>query len=182
MAKASGDFYDSDGVAIASSCRAFVGLGSNLADPKNQVRNALNALRGIPNTHLHAHSSLYSSTPMGPADQPDFVNAAAELFTGLAPLALLDHLQAIEMAQGRVRVAQRWGPRAIDLDLLLFDELEIDVPRLKLPHAGAVERDFVLVPLAELDSTVFIPGHGTVATCLSQLQDSPLYVMGRDNS
>lgn len=139
---------------------ASVGLGSNLDDPIAQIRRACAALANLPESRLLATSSLYRTPPMGPPDQPDYVNAAALLETRLAPLALLDALQAIEAAQGRVR-AERWGPRTLDLDLLLYGEARIETPRLTVPHPGLPERDFVLVPLREVaGDDLPVPGHG----------------------
>ena len=100
---------------------AYIGLGSNLDNPESQLKTAIEALPGLPQTRLQARSSLYRSAPMGPQDQPDYLNAVVQLSTGLEPEALLDKLQGIEQAQGRVR-AQHWGPRTLDLDILLYGE------------------------------------------------------------
>jgi len=128
----------------------YIGLGSNLADPQQQLRGALQALAELPGSRLAAVSSLYASDPLGPADQPRYVNAVAALETDLEPLALLDALQRIELAQGRERKAERWGPRTLDLDILLFGERLIDQPRLQVPHYHMQARAFVLYPLAEI--------------------------------
>lgn len=142
---------------------AAVGIGSNLADPVTQVRTAIAALAILADTELLAASSLYRNPPMGPQDQPDFVNAAALLRTRLQPLALLDRLQEVERQQGRVRDV-RWGPRTIDLDLLLYGDQVIDEPRLTTPHPGLHERAFVLYPLAEIAPPgLMVPGRGRVA-------------------
>lgn len=130
--------------------RIYIGLGSNLAEPQKQLHEALQALGNIPKTRLVAVSSLYSSDPLGPQDQPRYVNAVAALDTTLPPLELLDALQAIELAQGRERKAERWGPRSLDLDILLFGDRLIDEPRLQVPHYHLHARAFVLYPLAEL--------------------------------
>ena len=130
--------------------RVYIGLGSNLAEPLTQLRGALAALAALPQSRLLAISSFYASDPLGPADQPRYVNAVAALDTELAPLALLDALQAIEANQGRVRKAERWGPRTLDLDILLFGERLLDEPRLRVPHYHLHARPFVLYPLAEL--------------------------------
>ncbi len=130
--------------------RVYIGLGSNLADPQRQLRGALQALAELPQSRLVTVSSLYASDPLGPADQPRYVNAVAALDTDLAPLALLDALQRIELAQGRERKAERWGPRTLDLDILLFGERLIDEPRLQVPHYHMQARAFVLYPLAEI--------------------------------
>lgn len=128
----------------------YIGLGSNLAEPQQQLRDALNALERIASTRLVATSSFYLSDPLGPADQPRYVNAVAALETALTPLQLLDALQAIELAQGRERKAERWGPRSLDLDILLFGDRLIDEPRLQVPHYHLHARAFVLYPLAEV--------------------------------
>lgn len=130
--------------------RVYVGLGSNLAEPLQQLRDALRAIAALAQTSLVGVSSFYASDPLGPADQPRYVNAVAALDTALAPLELLDALQAVEQAQGRQRKAERWGPRTLDLDILLFGDRLIDEPRLQVPHYHLHERAFVLYPLAEL--------------------------------
>jgi 2-amino-4-hydroxy-6-hydroxymethyldihydropteridine diphosphokinase len=135
----------------------YIGLGSNLADPQSQLRDALTALAQIPNTTLSQVSSLYGSEPLGPSDQPRYVNAVAQLATSLEPLALLDELQRIEMQQGRVRKAERWGPRTLDLDILLFGNQTIALPRLTVPHYHMHARAFVLYPLAEIQPTLVLP-------------------------
>ena len=130
--------------------RVYIGLGSNLAEPRQQLRNALDALENIPSSRLADVSSLYVSDPLGPPDQPRYYNAVAVLDTSLAPLALLDALQAIEQAQGRERKAERWGPRTLDLDILLFGDRVLAEPRLTVPHYHLHARPFVLYPLAEV--------------------------------
>ena len=130
--------------------RVYIGLGSNLAEPLQQLRSALAALGDLPRTALAGHSSFYASDPLGPPDQPRYVNAVAALDTDLQPHELLDALQRIELEQGRVRKAERWGPRTLDLDILLFGERLIDDERLKVPHYHMHARPFVLYPLAEL--------------------------------
>ncbi|MGY3879253.1 2-amino-4-hydroxy-6-hydroxymethyldihydropteridine diphosphokinase [Aeromonas enteropelogenes] len=135
----------------------FVAIGSNLADPLGQARRAVSALAALPETELQQASSFYSSRPMGPADQPDYVNAVARLATRLAPLALLDQLQRIELEQGRVRKDERWGPRTLDLDLLLYGDRVIKHERLIVPHYGMQEREFVLLPLAEIAPALVLP-------------------------
>lgn len=137
--------------------RTFIGLGSNLDDPKGQLLRAIEALRSLPQSRLTAVSHLYRSAPMGPADQPDYVNAVAMLDTRLTPLELLDALQHIERAQGRVRGAVRWGARTLDLDLLLYGCERIDSERLQVPHPGMGERNFVLYPLSELAPELVLP-------------------------
>jgi 2-amino-4-hydroxy-6-hydroxymethyldihydropteridine diphosphokinase len=147
--------------------RAFVGLGSNLNDPASQLRSAIEALRRLPQSRVTAVSHLYRSTPMGPAEQPDYINAVAMLDTRLPALALLDALQAIEQAQGRVRGPERWGPRTLDLDLLLYGSERLDQPRLQVPHPGLAERSFVLYPLAELAPELVLPDGRSLAQLLA---------------
>lgn len=141
---------------------AYVALGSNLADPAEQVTAALGRLPGIPGTRLIARSRLWASRPLGPQDQPDFVNAVAGLLTQLDARELLGELQALERAMGRTDPVVRWGPRSIDLDLLALGSDELSEPALCLPHPGVHERDFVLYPLAELAPELWIPGRGRV--------------------
>ena len=128
--------------------RIYIGMGSNLADPAEQLRSALTALGQLPQTTLAGVSALYQSDSLLPG-QPRYTNAVAALDSDLAPLDLLDALQAIENDQGRERL-ERWGPRTLDLDILLFGDRLIDEPRLKVPHYQLQERAFVLYPLAEL--------------------------------
>lgn len=135
--------------------QVYIGLGSNLAAPAQQLTAALKALAELPKTRLVSCSAYYSSAPLGPADQPRFTNAVALLETSLQPHQLLDHLQAIELKQGRQRKAERWGPRTLDLDILLFGERIIDDARLSVPHYHMHARPFVLQPLAELCPTDF---------------------------
>ena len=130
--------------------RVYIGLGSNLAEPLRQLQAALAAIAELPHSELVTTSSFYASDPLGPPDQPRYVNAVAALDTELAPLELLDALQRIEQEQGRVRKAERWGPRTLDLDILLFGQRLIDEPRLQVPHYHLHARAFVLYPLAEL--------------------------------
>ena len=128
--------------------RIYIGMGSNLADPAEQLRSAVNALAQLPLTELVGVSAFYQSDSLLPG-QPRYTNAVAALHSTLAPLDLLDALQAIENEQGRERL-ERWGPRTLDLDIVLFGDRLIDEPRLKVPHYHLQERAFVLYPLAEL--------------------------------
>jgi 2-amino-4-hydroxy-6-hydroxymethyldihydropteridine diphosphokinase len=147
---------------------AYVGLGSNLDGPAARVRAALAALAELPQTTLQAASALYASPPFGPVPQPDFVNAVAQLATGLSAVDLLHHLRALEQAQGRMRDGHRWGPRTLDLDLLLYGEATIAIEGLSVPHPGLPERNFVLYPLAEVAAlTLAVPGHGTLGALLA---------------
>ena len=134
----------------------YIGLGSNLEDPRQQVSDALKELQEISNTELLSHSLLYRSDPVGPPGQPDYINAVAKINTSLEPEELLDALQAIEQAHQRVRI-EHWGPRTLDLDLLLYDNDEIDTERLKVPHPFMTERSFVLYPLAEIEPNLVLP-------------------------
>ena len=128
---------------------AYLGLGSNLGDREALLARALERLTSPPGVWITALSSLYATAPVGPQDQPEFLNLAVEVTTSLAPQDLLAACQAIETALGRVR-AERWGPRTIDLDLLLYGELRLAEPGLELPHPRMLERPFVLQPLAEI--------------------------------
>ncbi|MDN3523914.1 2-amino-4-hydroxy-6-hydroxymethyldihydropteridine diphosphokinase [Halomonas sabkhae] len=150
---------------------AWIGLGSNLNDPAGHVARALHELDGLPLTRRRTASSLYATRPVGPADQPDFINAVAQLETRLSPLALLDQLQALEQRHGRVR-ERRWGPRTLDLDLLLFDARQLEAPRLTLPHAEMTRRAFVLVPLLEAAPTLSLPDGQTIAALVEQLPEA----------
>ncbi len=146
----------------AAGVTAFVGLGSNLGGPIAQVREAMRELDELPHTHRISQSRLYHSSPLGPAGQPPYVNAVAMLHTSLAPDALLAGLHDIEQRHGRQR-SERWGPRTLDLDLLLFGEQQIATPRLRVPHPELHRRDFVLVPLFELAPDLYLPGLGPLA-------------------
>ncbi|MGD8108152.1 2-amino-4-hydroxy-6-hydroxymethyldihydropteridine diphosphokinase [Pantoea sp. FN0302] len=144
--------------------RVYLALGSNLADPLHQVRNALDALDAIPQTQRVAVSSFYRTPPYGPPDQPDYLNAAVALDTALSPEALLDHTQRIELEQGRERKAERWGPRTLDLDILLFGDRVLHTPRLTVPHYDMHNRAFMLVPLLEIAPQARLPdGHPLAA-------------------
>jgi 2-amino-4-hydroxy-6-hydroxymethyldihydropteridine diphosphokinase len=147
---------------------AYIGLGSNLCDPVHQITTARAAIDQLPAVEEIAFSSLYRSPPMGPADQPSYVNAVMGVRTGLSAGALLAKLQQIEAVQGRVRTGDRWGPRILDLDLLLFDEEQIATPDLTVPHVGIAERAFVLYPLAEIAPKLVIPGKGRLSELLEQ--------------
>jgi 2-amino-4-hydroxy-6-hydroxymethyldihydropteridine diphosphokinase len=147
---------------------AYIGLGSNLADPEWQVRLGLEALDALRDSFLVRASRLFRSDPIGPVGQPRYVNAAAQLQTTLPADVLLDELHEIEHRQGRVRVT-RWGPRTLDLDLLLYGEKVSSGPSPILPHPRLHERAFVLMPLLDLDSSLEIPVLGRAATLLAAL-------------
>jgi 2-amino-4-hydroxy-6-hydroxymethyldihydropteridine diphosphokinase len=144
--------------------RVYIGLGSNLAAPDQQLRAALDAMGGLPQTRLVQASAFYASDSLLPG-QPRYTNAVAALDTALAPLVLLDALQAIENDQGRER-KERWGPRTLDLDILLFGERLIDEPRLKVPHYHMQARAFVLYPLAELAPAELVLADGRALSAL----------------
>lgn len=144
------------------SGRAFIALGSNLQDPATQVRKAFEELAALPGTQLLRKSSLYRSAPLGYDNQPDFINAAAEVTTSLTPLELLHALLALETRFGRERPFPN-APRILDLDLLLYDDLMMQTAELTLPHPRLHERAFVLLPLAEIAPDLAIPGKGRVA-------------------
>lgn len=147
---------------------AYVALGSNLSDPARQIGAAFAALDALADTRLVARSALWRNPPLGPQDQPDFVNAAAGLLTTRTPRDFLDGLKDIERRMGRTEPAVRWGPRVIDLDLLVFGDRRIDEPGLTLPHPGLPRRNFVLYPLAEFAAELWVPGHGRVRTLQRQ--------------
>ena len=147
-----------------------MGLGSNLEDPVRQVLSALEALGRLPHTRVNARSSLYRSAPMGRLDQPDFINAVAELETGLSARALLEGLLAVEAGHGRTRSTPN-APRTLDLDLLLVGDEVISEPGLEVPHPRMHERAFVLLPLSEIDPDVRVPGRGRVAVLLQSIGD-----------
>lgn len=146
---------------------AFIGLGSNLENPESQLRRAVQALDSLSGSSVLAVSSLYRSAPMGPQDQPDYVNAVVQLATVLSPDALLDQLQGVERIHGRTR-EQHWGPRTLDLDILLYGDDVIATERLQVPHPGLALRNFVLYPLAEIDDRIVVPGLGSVKSLLGR--------------
>jgi 2-amino-4-hydroxy-6-hydroxymethyldihydropteridine diphosphokinase len=141
---------------------AYVGLGSNLDEPALQIRRALAGLAVLPETRLIRQSSLWGSKPMGPVPQPDFVNAVAGLLTGLEAAEFFAALRRLEQQLGRTAARERWGPRRIDLDLLVFAGLRLEADELRLPHPGIVERNFVLYPLAEVAPELMVPDCGRV--------------------
>lgn len=156
---------------------AYIGIGSNLADPQNQVRQALRELGDLPQTTCLRHSFLYRSAPLmsdtAPKDQPDYINAVAELDSSLNPLNLLHELQYLETAHNRIR-AERWGPRTLDLDILLYDDRTIESPELTVPHPGLYERNFVLYPLSEIAPDLDIPGAGLLRELLDRCERGSL--------
>jgi 2-amino-4-hydroxy-6-hydroxymethyldihydropteridine diphosphokinase len=157
---------------------AFVGIGSNLDGPGQRVRLAVRALSGLPDTRLTALSSWYRNPPMGPADQPYYLNGVAALETTLSARALFGRMLAIESEQGRRR-HRRWGPRTLDLDLLAYGDLRLDDSDLVLPHPGLADRAFVLVPLAEIAPDAVIPGLGVVKALRDALAPASRQAMER---
>ncbi len=146
---------------------AYIGLGSNLANPAEQIKAARAAIADIAGVQELAFSSVYHSPPMGPQDQPDYVNAVMAIATELPPIELLRCLQQIENEQGRVRKTERWGARTLDLDVLIYGEQEINLPDLIVPHTGLAERAFVLYPLFEIAPQLIVPGKGAMAALLA---------------
>jgi 2-amino-4-hydroxy-6-hydroxymethyldihydropteridine diphosphokinase len=138
---------------------AYIGLGSNLQQPYLQIKQAISALNDLADTTVLRNSGYFESKPMGPADQPDYVNAVAELETSLTAMELLAQCQQIEQQQGRIK-KRFWGERTIDLDLLLYDDQQIKTDGLQVPHPGICQRDFVFLPLLKLNPEIIIPGKG----------------------
>ncbi|WP_407552080.1 2-amino-4-hydroxy-6-hydroxymethyldihydropteridine diphosphokinase [Vibrio parahaemolyticus] len=155
---------------------AYIAVGSNLADPVSQAQQAIEALKTLPNSEFVHASSLYSSTPMGPQNQPDYINAVVAIKTNLTPLELLDCTQAIEQEQGRVRKDERWGPRTLDLDIVLYGNEVINSERLIVPHYGMREREFVLYPLAEIAPSLQLPDGTEVSELLEQVDRNGLRI------
>jgi 2-amino-4-hydroxy-6-hydroxymethyldihydropteridine diphosphokinase len=154
---------------------AYVGVGSNLDEPALQVRRALQALAQMPQTRLIRQSSLYGSRAWGLKEQPDFVNAVAGVLTQLPVRTFFEALRALELQLGRAAPTVRYGPRRIDLDLLLFDQMRLQTPELTLPHPGVVSRSFVLYPLHEVASELRIPGGLRVGELLERVDASDLW-------
>jgi len=161
-------------VLMSSIIHAYVGLGSNLDEPIAQVTRALDELDDIPETVCVAYSRLYRSAPLGPVVQPHFINAVAALHTSLSAQGLLACLHEVECRHGRTRDGQKWGPRTLDLDLLLYGEGVWNAPGLQIPHPGLAERNFVLYPLYELAPELEIPGFGGLRGLLAHCPDEGL--------
>ncbi|WP_293707217.1 MULTISPECIES: 2-amino-4-hydroxy-6-hydroxymethyldihydropteridine diphosphokinase [unclassified Stenotrophomonas] len=158
---------------------ACVGLGANLGDAQATLRAAINALAVLPQTRLLAASRLYRTPAWGNEAQPDFINAAVALETDLPAPVLLEQLLATEQQFGRVRQeGQQWGPRTLDLDLLLYGEQVIDLPQLQVPHPYLHQRAFALLPLAEVAADACIPGHGTVRDALVGMKTCDITPIG----
>lgn len=149
--------------------KAWLGLGSNLQQPVVQLHEALTRLGEAEGLEILKTSSFYRTPPWGDEQQDDFINAVVQIDTDLAPVPLLRVLQSIETAMGRQRSGRRWGPRLIDIDLLLYGDQQYQSDELEIPHPRMHERAFVLLPLSELDATLEIPGRGAIGKWLQQL-------------
>ncbi len=160
--------------------KAWLGLGSNLQQPAEQLRQALDRLGDTEGVEILATSSFYRTPPWGDEQQDDFINAVVQIETGLAPIPLLRVVQSIENEMGRQRSERRWGPRLIDIDLLLYGDQQYRSAELELPHPRMHERAFVLMPLSELDESLEIPARGTVEKLLQQLDCSGIYRLNDD--
>lgn len=153
----------------------YLGLGSNLDNPPTQVRAAISLLDADPHIQVIQSSPFYSTKPVGPQDQPDFCNAVIKILTTYAPLELLDSLQQLEQRQGRVK-KRHWGERVIDIDILLYDNLEFSSDRLTIPHKELIHRDFVLKPLMDIAPTLSLPSGALLRNLLANLPDSRLTI------
>lgn len=158
---------------MSKGAEAWIGLGSNLEEPLQQLASAVTALATLPRTTLLGQSPFYRSRPMGPQDQPDFVNGVVLLNTSLSAEALLDELQRVEHLHGRVR-ERRWGPRTLDLDLLLYGRDTIATERLTVPHPGIAERDFVMRPMLDIDPAASLPDGRRIDELLALCADNHL--------
>ncbi|MBF7073827.1 2-amino-4-hydroxy-6-hydroxymethyldihydropteridine diphosphokinase [Glaciecola sp. MH2013] len=154
---------------------AYIGLGSNLGKPTEKIKSALGAIEAHSQMVLNASSSFYASSPMGPQDQPDYVNAVCRIKTSLQPQELLATLQDIENSHGRERIGERWGPRTLDLDILLYNDLILNTQNLTLPHYGMQEREFVLVPLFEIAPDMIMQDGRSLATWVAKCDLEGLY-------
>lgn len=147
---------------------AYIGLGCNLGDRKATLASAVKALQDHHHCSDVISSSIYETDPMGPQDQPDYLNSVVSTHTELDAHELLKLLQSVEQEHGRVRDGTRWGARTLDLDLLMFGDSVINTPTLTVPHPGLAERSFVLLPLSELAPNLVVPQHGSISELLSQ--------------
>ena len=160
--------------------KVYIALGSNLEHPQAQLTAALQALNELYDSRLTAVSSFYQSKPLGPQDQPDYVNAVACLETSLAPLALLDELQRIEHEQGRVRL-RRWGERTLDLDILLYADHIIQSERLTVPHYDMHQREFVIIPLFEIAPHLVLPNGQSIQILAQKFADHHMVIVKHKN-
>ena len=165
---------------MAATVTAYVALGSNLDDPRSQVEHGFEALASLPQTRLRGRSRLFRTPPWGVRDQPDFINAVAQLETSLSPRALLDALLSVEIRFGRVRGLPN-GPRVLDLDLLVYGDFELHEPGLVIPHPRLHERAFVLLPLADVAPDLGIPGQGRVADLLARVDTAGCVAIDREH-
>lgn len=156
---------------------AYIGLGSNLSDPAQQLKLAVIAISTLDHCRIEKISSLYFSRPMGPQDQPDYMNAVLSLSTSLSAEALLDALQNIENTAGRVRKDNRWGARILDLDIILFGDDVIHSDRLTVPHYGMKEREFVLLPLHEISPDLILPDNKKLSAIIQTIDHNGLAVL-----
>ncbi|MER2493342.1 2-amino-4-hydroxy-6-hydroxymethyldihydropteridine diphosphokinase [Catenovulum sediminis] len=155
--------------------QVYLGLGSNLSNPRQQLMCAHSALQKLPQASVVKMSSLFASKPMGPQDQPDYVNSVVTLKWSGTPIEMLDACQQIEQQHGRERKDERWGPRTLDIDILLFGQHIIDSQRLTVPHYGMKAREFVLYPLAELQPDLQLPCGTQLSSLLQQVPKNGLY-------
>ena len=156
--------------------RVYLGLGSNLSDPLHQIHRVISSIKAIEHIEITALSSLYVSQPMGPQDQPDFFNAVIEIHTTLQPIQLLDKMQAIENQAGRIRKHQRWGPRVVDIDILLYNSEVINTERLTVPHYGLQQREFVVIPLAEINNQLELPNGPSIKSLATTIFSNGLKI------
>lgn len=154
----------------------YIGLGSNMRSPRQQIKSAIKSIGKIASTRVLKASSLYKSKPVGPQNQNDYINAVVKVETELMPLELLDCMQNIENQYGRIR-EERWGPRILDLDILMFGKEIIQDHKLTIPHSEIENRSFVLVPLAEIDSNCLIPGKGLISDLLAVIDQEDLELL-----
>ncbi len=152
----------------------YIGIGSNLSNPIKQVQQAILALNNLEKTRFVVASSIYASKPMGPQDQPDYVNAVAQLHTSLSPLDLLAALQTIENKAGRIRKEERWGARILDLDILIYADKVIHNEYLTVPHYGIKDREFVLLPLAEIAPELQLPTGELISKLAEKINNNGL--------
>lgn len=162
------------------SAISYIGLGSNLAEPEKQLQQALRAIAELQDTHIIRCSSFYASQPMGPQDQPDYVNAVVQIDTQLSPADLLSNLQKIELLHGRERKAERWGPRTLDLDIILYGDKQIHTTDLVVPHYGMKVREFVLYPLHEIAPELVLPCGESLVSVVNNVALNGLVVIQKN--
>ncbi|QTS83822.1 2-amino-4-hydroxy-6-hydroxymethyldihydropteridine diphosphokinase [Coxiella endosymbiont of Amblyomma nuttalli] len=160
----------------------YIGIGANLNNPKKRVQMAIADLEKLPDTNLLIHSSLYRSQPLGPQNQPDYINAVAAFETRLSPYELLRKLQQLETQQGRQRNYERWGSRVIDLDILLYGDIQMQGDDLIIPHPQLAWREFVLYPLAEITRNLILPAGKSLLTLKAQCSIRNMMSLSNENS